>query len=105
MVSTSVAKTIQLLENYRDTRDAGAREQLAVNYMPLVRTLCRRFHTSREPQEDLFQTGMIGLLNSIEKFDLDRGSSFSSLAIPEVLGAIFKLSSGPRQPFKSAAHP
>ena len=88
MVSASVARTIQLLEDYRDTGDAGAREQLAVNYMPLVRTICRRFHTSREPQEDLFQTGMIGLLNAIEKFDPHRGSSFSSLAIPEVLGAI-----------------
>ena len=88
MVSASVAKTIQLLEDYRDTGDAGAREQLAVNYMPLVRTLCRRFHTSKEPQEDLFQIGMIGLLNAIEKFDPERGTSFSSLAIPEVLGAI-----------------
>jgi RNA polymerase sigma-B factor len=44
--------------------------------------------TSREPQEDLFQIGMIGLLNTIEKFDPERGTSFYSLAIPEVLGAI-----------------
>jgi len=31
---------------------------------------------------------MIGLLNAIEKFDPERGTSFSSLAIPEVLGVI-----------------
>ena len=57
------------------------------NYVPLVRRLCRGFRTSREPQEDLFQIGMIGLLNAIEKFDPERGTSFSSLAIPEILGA------------------
>ncbi len=58
------------------------------NYEPLVRRLCRKFSSSREPQDDLFQVGMIGLLNSIEKFDPLRGSSFSSLAIPEIMGAI-----------------
>lgn len=85
---SSAAITLQLLEVYRKTGDGKAREKLVSNYVPLVRRLCRRFRTSREPQEDLFQIGMIGLLNAIEKFDPDRGASFSSLAIPEVLGAI-----------------
>ena len=78
----------ELLESYRITGDVGPREQLVANYVPLVRRLCRRFLTSREPQEDLFQTGMLGLLSAIAKFDPDRGTSFSSLAIPEILGAI-----------------
>ncbi len=86
--TTSAALTLKLLEAYRETRDSTARETLVSNYAPLVRRLCRRFRTSREPQEDLFQIGMIGLLNAIEKFDPERGASFSSLAIPEVLGAI-----------------
>ena len=88
MVTTTATGTLQLLAAYRDGGDARAREQLVVNYMPLVRSLCRRFHSSREPQDDLFQTGMVGLLNAIAKFDPDRGTSFASLAIPEVLGAI-----------------
>ncbi len=88
MADTSVADTLRLLASYRETSDVGARAQLVSNYVPLVRRLCRRFRTSREPQEDLFQIGMIGLLNAIEKFDPNRGTSFSSLAIPEVLGAI-----------------
>ncbi|MCH7625943.1 MAG: sigma-70 family RNA polymerase sigma factor [Chloroflexi bacterium] len=87
-VSSSAKQTLKLLEVYRETSDPDAREQLVTNYVPLVRRLCRRFRTSREPQEDLFQIGMIGLLNAIEKFDPERGTSFSSLAIPEVLGAI-----------------
>ena len=88
MVTTSRAMTLELLESYRITGDPEARERLVANYIPLVRRLCRRFLTSREPQEDLFQTGMIGLLNAIAKFDPERGTSFSSLAIPEILGAI-----------------
>jgi RNA polymerase sigma-B factor len=88
MATKSATETLRLLEAYREDDDRSAREQLVSNYVPLVRRLCRRFRTSREPQEDLFQIGMIGLLNAIEKFDPERGTSFSSLAIPEVLGAI-----------------
>ena len=88
MAKNSATLTLKLLEAYRESADPQAREQLATNYVPLVHRLCRRFRTSREPQEDLFQIGMIGLLNAIEKFEPERGTSFSSLAIPEVLGAI-----------------
>ena len=88
MATKSATETLRLLALYRESADPAARAQLVTNYVPLVRRLCRRFRTSREPQEDLFQIGMIGLLNAIEKFDPTRGTSFSSLAIPEVLGAI-----------------
>jgi RNA polymerase sigma-B factor len=84
----STAETLRLLEAYGEAGDQNARAQLVINYTPLVRRLCGRFRISREPQEDLFQVGVIGLLNAIEKFDPTRGSNFSSLVIPEVLGAI-----------------
>ena len=88
MVSTSAPETTELLEAYRSDCDLDARARLVANYLPLVRSICRRFRSSREPQEDLFQVGVIGLLHAIEKFDPDRGTSFSSLAIPEILGTI-----------------
>ena len=59
MARTYRSDSLELLAVYKQTGDPQAREQLAVNYMPLVRSLCRRFQTSREPQEDLFQIGMI----------------------------------------------
>ena len=65
-----------------------ARDRLVVNYIPLVRRLSNRYRGAIEPPEDLFQVGMIGLLNTIEKFDPSYGTSFSSLAIPEIRGAI-----------------
>ena len=82
------SNTLALLKAYRYAGDIGAREQLASNYAPLVRSLCKRFQPAREPQEDLFQIGMVGLLNAIERFDAERGTSLSTLAIPEILGAI-----------------
>ena len=84
----AATETLELLRAYADAGDLGARAQLVANYGPLVRKLCNRFRSSRESQEDLFQVGVIGLLNAIEKFDPLQGTRFSSLAIPEVLGAI-----------------
>ena len=88
MARIAGAETRELLDRYRRTGDVDARGRLVSNYVPLVKSLCRRFDSAREPQEDLFQVGVIGLLNAIEKFDSERGNSFSSLAIPEVLGSI-----------------
>lgn len=88
MAMSTPSETLRLLGEYRETGDQSIRATLVSNYEPLVRSLCRKFSSSREPQEDLFQIGMIGLLNAIEKFDPERGSSFSSLAIPEIMGAI-----------------
>ena len=82
------SETLRLLGVYRETNDHTIRATLVSNYEPLVRSLCREFSSSREPEEDLFQIGKIRLLNAIEKFDPERGSSFSSLAIPEIMGAI-----------------
>ena len=86
-ISTAREKPRTLIELYQVTGDSVARDQIVSDYVPLVRNLCRCFLAAREPQEDLGQVGMIGLLNAVEKFDLDRDTSFSSLAIPEVLGA------------------
>ena len=88
MTTSNSSETLRLLAAYRESGDASMKATLVANYEPLVRRLCRKFSSSREPQDDLFQVGIIGLLNSIEKFDPQRGSSFSSLAIPEIMGAI-----------------
>jgi RNA polymerase sigma-B factor len=88
MANESGATTRELLASYRATGNQDAKERLAIKYSPLVRSLCGRFRASREDHEDLYQVGMIGLLNAIDKFDPDRGTNFPSLAIPEVLGII-----------------
>ena len=88
MLISPATQTLRLLETYTQTRDMRARDQLVASHAPLVRRLCGRFRRSRESQEDLFQVGVIGLLKAIDRFDPRHGASFSSMAIPAVLGAV-----------------
>src|SRR6187397_327801 len=69
------------------TRDA-ARDDLVRLHLPLVEHCARRFRNRGEPLEDLVQVGTIGLLKSIDRFDLDRGVEFSTYATPTIIGEI-----------------
>ncbi len=88
MVSVSASHAVAPSEVRATDWSSSPREQMVSSYGPLVRRLSRRFWASKEPPEDLFQIGVIGLLRAIDKFDPSRGSSFASLAIPEILGSI-----------------
>jgi RNA polymerase sigma-B factor len=66
--------------------DEAAREQLVERYMPLARRLARRYARSSEPFEDLVQVASVGLLNAIDRFDVERGRAFPSFAVPTILG-------------------
>ena len=56
--------------------------------MPLVRSLATRYAGRGEPLEDLVQVGAVGLINAVERFDVDRGVEFTTFAVPTVLGEI-----------------
>src|SRR5205807_4923603 len=58
--------------------NAAAREALVRQYMPLARTLARRYDRSSEPFDDLLQVSLLGLLKAIERFDPDLGYPFTS---------------------------
>ena len=66
----------------------SAREGLVHLHLPLVEHCARRFRNRGEPFEDLVQVGTIGLLKSIDRFDLDRGVEFSTYATPTIIGEI-----------------
>jgi RNA polymerase sigma-B factor len=65
-----------------------AREGLVHLHLPLVEHCARRFRNRGEPYEDLVQVGTIGLLKSIDRFDLERGVEFSTYATPTIIGEI-----------------
>ncbi|QHA02433.1 SigB/SigF/SigG family RNA polymerase sigma factor [Streptomyces broussonetiae] len=66
-----------------------ARNTLIEMNMSLVRYAAGRFR-SRGPQEaeDIVQTGMIGLIKAIDRFELSREVEFTSFAIPYIVGEI-----------------
>ena len=78
----------ELLTRVRNDKDASAREELITRYLPLVRSLARRFASRGQPVEDLIQVGSIGLIKAIDRFDLDRGVELSTYATPTIMGEI-----------------
>ena len=81
-----------LLRAYHSSDDASAREsareKLVELHLPLVRSLARRYANRGEGLEDLVQVGSIGLLESIDRFDPQRGSDLPSFAVPTITGVI-----------------
>src|SRR5262245_38362189 len=77
-----------LVRTYRRTGDPAARDRLVELYLPLVRALARRYGNCGERFEDLVQVASIGLIEAIERFDPERGSSLSGFAVPTITGAI-----------------
>ena len=65
-----------------------AREGLVRLHLPLVEHCARRFRNRGEPFEDLVQVGTIGLIKSIDRFEVDRGVEFSTYATPTIIGEI-----------------
>jgi len=68
--------------------DGRARDELIKRYMPLARQLASRYRSSSEPREELEQVACLELVKAVDRFDVGRGTSFSSYAVPCVSGAI-----------------
>ena len=68
--------------------DALAKEVFTVANIRLVLSIIKRFPQSKIPVEDMFQAGMIGLIKSVENFDVSVGVRFSTYAVPMIIGEI-----------------
>jgi RNA polymerase sigma-B factor len=67
---------------------ARIRDELVEMHLPLVEYLARRFRNRGEPLDDLVQVATIGLIKSVDRFDLERGVEFSTYATPTIVGEI-----------------
>lgn len=65
-----------------------AREILANGNLKLVLSVLKRFQYRNDNPDDLFQVGCIGLLKSIDNFDLKHNVKFSTYAVPMIIGEI-----------------
>ncbi len=80
-------ETRDLLGRVKDG-DEEARETLINCNLRLVFNLVKRFANRGYELEDLFQIGTIGLIKSIDKFDLSYDVKFSTYAVPLIIGEI-----------------
>ncbi|HEX4011485.1 MAG TPA: SigB/SigF/SigG family RNA polymerase sigma factor [Solirubrobacteraceae bacterium] len=77
-----------LFVRWQQHADRQARDELVARFLPLARKLARRYSGAREPFDDLLQVASLGLVKAIDRFDLSRGTAFSSFAVPTILGEL-----------------
>ena len=68
--------------------DAQAKEELINGNLKLVLSIVQRFSSRCDNMDDLFQVGCIGLVKSIDNFDLKHEVRFSTYAVPMIMGEI-----------------
>jgi RNA polymerase sigma-B factor len=88
LLSTSTTDSADLFVRWQQQGDQRAREALVERYLPLARKLARRYSGAREPFDDLLQVASLGLVKAIDRFDSERGTAFSSFAVPTILGEL-----------------
>ncbi len=81
----------QLWSEYKATASRHLRDQLILHYSPLVKYVAGRVAVGLPhsiEQADLVSYGMFGLIDAIDKFDIDRNIKFETYAITRIKGAI-----------------
>jgi RNA polymerase sigma-B factor len=68
--------------------EGNERDLIIRRHLSLARYAARRYHRGAEPLDDLEQVASLALVRAADSFDPERGTAFSSYALPCMLGAI-----------------
>ena len=68
--------------------ETECREKFIEGNLKLVLSVIKHFNNRGENVDDLFQVGCIGLMKSIDNFDLSLNVRFSTYAVPMIIGEI-----------------
>lgn len=90
-MSDDLDQTTALWARYKRARTREFRDKLIIQYSPLVKYVAGRVAVGlphNVEQSDLVSYGVFGLIDAIEKFDIERGYKFETYAISRIKGAI-----------------
>ncbi len=79
---------VRLFRAYETTGDRQQRDAIVERFLPLARSLARRYNGGSEPLDDLEQVACLALVKAVDGFDSSRGTAFTSYAVPCIAGAI-----------------
>ncbi|MEU7767475.1 RNA polymerase sigma factor SigF [Nocardia sp. NPDC049190] len=71
-----------------DPRRPALRSELIGRCLPLAEHIARKFSGRGENFDDLLQVARLGLVQATDRFDVTRGSSFLSFAVPTIMGEV-----------------
>lgn len=80
--------TDQELQRRHRGGDTRARDELIERYLPLARQLAWRYRDRSEPVADLVQVANLALIAAVDRWDAERGTAFSTFAVPTILGSL-----------------
>ncbi len=89
--AANAAAVANLWAQYKSSGNGELREKLILQYSPLVKYVAGRVGVGLPPnieQSDLVSYGVFGLIDAIEKFDIERAIKFETYAISRIRGAI-----------------
>jgi RNA polymerase sigma factor for flagellar operon FliA len=87
----------ELWKDYKKTKNESTKEKIIKNYLPFVKYLTDKIvqHLPQEvknnSKEDLYIEGVIGLMEAIENFDIDRNIKFETFASKRIRGSIIDI--------------
>jgi RNA polymerase sigma-B factor len=71
-----------------DRRQQVLRADLITGYLPVAHHIARRFRHRGENLQDLEQVATVGLINAVDRFEVDRGIDFLAFAVPTITGEV-----------------
>src|SRR5215216_468595 len=74
-----------------DPKSSQARRQrqaIIERCLPLADHIARRFSNRGEPLEDLVQVARVGLVNAVNRYNVDNGAEFTAFAVPTIMGEV-----------------
>ncbi len=81
----------QLVKEYHKSHSQGVKELVVRAYAPLVKYVVGRINVSQSStlrKDDLYQFGVIGLLEALERFDPEKGVPFKNYAYKRINGEV-----------------